>query len=134
MRYLKSYKLFVSLLAACIPGVLAGSAAAQNDPEPVNIAAGKPASFGSNPNYDLCTDAEDTLQLTDGRFAGRPVWVDKATVGWNNITPVVITIDLGSIQPISGASYSTAAGIAAMNPIVAIRFTIDLRVGSNITP
>ena len=29
---------------------------------------------------------------------------------------------------------STAAGIAAMNPIVAIRFTIDLRVGSNITP
>lgn len=41
--------------------------------------------------------------------------MQKGTVGWVRVKPpVVITIDLGKVQPISGASFSTAGGTAGV--------------------
>lgn len=90
----------------------------------VDLARGRPAVFSVAPNYALCTDPEDKLQLTDGRTSSRwkeggpedagSIWVRKGTVGWRNTMPVVITVDLGSVQPISGVLFSTAAGRAGV--------------------
>jgi hypothetical protein len=114
-----------------LPALLAGGAlsaltfvpASAQPEKPANIALGKSVTFGSNPNYALSTDPEDKLQLTDGKLSTegeqrevqntRSIWVQKGTVGWSNTYPS-ITIDLGSVQPISGVSYSTAAGRAGV--------------------
>ncbi len=77
----------------------------------VNIALGKPYVFGAPPNYGLCADAGDTTQLTDGAYTRGLFWCEKSTVGWGG-QRVVVTIDLGTVQPIRGASYNTAAGAA----------------------
>lgn len=89
-----------------------------------NIALGKTVTFSNNPNYALSTDPEDRLQLTDGKFSSlgelqtventSSIWVQKGTVGWSNTNPLTITVDLGSVQPISGVMYSTAAGRAGV--------------------
>jgi hypothetical protein len=71
------------------------------------------------------TKSNDLAQITDGLYAGdRPVWdeasnsnslwVQKGTVGWQHKKPVVITIDLGKVQPISGIIYSTGGGRAGV--------------------
>ena len=93
-------------------------------PAPVNIALGKPVTFNTKPNYSYSTDPGDQVQLTDGQYSSegqltevektRAIWVQKGTVGWVNKNPVVITIDLGSVQPISGVSFSTAGGTAGV--------------------
>ncbi len=75
----------------------------------INLAKGIPVTFSNQPNYHLCTDPEDTLQLTDGKFAGEGFWTDKLAVGWSAATSAVFTVDLGSIKPISGAMFSTAS-------------------------
>lgn len=90
-----------------------------------NLAAGKPVEFSRNPNYALCTDPDDKLQLTDGKFSSlgelqnvqntNSIWVQKGTVGWSNTSPLTITVDLGAVQPISGVMLSTAAGRAGVN-------------------
>jgi hypothetical protein len=36
--------------------------------EPVNLASGKKVSFFPPPNYQLCTDKQDAVQLTDGKY------------------------------------------------------------------
>lgn len=79
--------------------------------------------FSSNPNYQFCTDPDDAKQITDGLYSSggnaqkventTAIWVQKGTVGWVRAYPV-ITIDLGKEQPISGLSYSTAAGISGV--------------------
>ncbi len=89
-----------------------------------NIALGKTVTFSNNPNYALSNDSDDRLQLTDGKFSSKgeletventsSIWVQKGTVGWSNTNPLVITVDLGSVQPISGVMFSTAAGRAAV--------------------
>jgi len=89
-----------------------------------NIALHKPVTFNTKPNYSLCTDPDDNQQLTDGKYSSegqlqevqktRAIWVQKGTVGWQNRNPVVITIDLGSVQPISGVSFSTAGGTSGV--------------------
>ncbi len=101
-------------LAACT----FASPAAHAQPE--NIALGKSVTFSAPPNYSLSNDADDIKQLTDGKYSSigplqeventRAIWVQKNTVGWSKVMPLLITIDLGSVQPISGVSYSTAAG------------------------
>lgn len=79
-----------------------------------NLALGKPYTLDPAPNYPLCTDPGDATQLTDGRHSTGRFWSDKATVGWVNSKPVIITIDLGSVRPISGVSFNTAAGTAGV--------------------
>ncbi len=76
-----------------------------------NIAMGKTYTWEAAPRYAGCTDDADTTQLTDGKFSDGPeiMWLQKSTVGWQDTMPVVVTVDLGTIQPISGAGYSTAS-------------------------
>jgi len=74
-----------------------------------NIALGCPVTFDPAPNYGLCTDPDDSMQLTDGKFAGPGFWTDKLAVGWSAASPYHMTIDLGKVQPISGVMFSTAA-------------------------
>ena len=88
--------------------------------EPVNLALHRPYTLDPAPNYPLTTDPGDATDLTDGS-AARPgfpavgyLWNHKSAVGWSNQTSVAITIDLGSDQPISGASFNTAAGAAGV--------------------
>jgi hypothetical protein len=66
------------------------------------------------PNYGLCTDADDSKQLTDGVFTENYFWTQLTTVGWQGTPIVLVTIDLGQIQPIAGLCYSTAAGVAGV--------------------
>jgi hypothetical protein len=84
-----------------------GSAQASDE----NLAKGRPYVFRDQPGYPYCTDSGDAVQLTDGEFTSPPdtLWVQKPAVGWRSVIPVVFTVDLGKVQPISGAMYSTAA-------------------------
>ena len=78
-----------------------------------NIALHRPYTYSPAANYPLTKDDGDKTQLTDGvRSAARWLWVDKKAVGWGWPPLVTISLDLGGVQPISGASYSTAFGRA----------------------
>jgi len=79
-----------------------------------NIAKWKTYTFNAPPNYALCSDPGDIVQLTDGIFTSGYFWTQKTTVGWQRKRPIVITIDLGRIEPIRGVSYNTAAGVAGV--------------------
>jgi len=80
-----------------------------------NMAAGKTYTMSSPPTYSGCTDAGDATQLTDGIYTSGYFWSQMSTVGWNLPAPdPAITIDLGTIQPIEGISFNTAAGIAGV--------------------
>lgn len=82
-----------------------------------NLALNKSYTYYPDPNYPLCTDAGDLTQLTDGFVYGGKgsLWTAPGAVGWQNVTnPAIIRIDLGSNQPIRGASFHTAAGIAGV--------------------
>ncbi len=78
-----------------------------------NIALNKTYTMTPDPNYSLCTDQGDISQLTDGIYytGASSFWTQAAyTVGWNWISSPEINIDLGSVQPIEGISFNTAAG------------------------
>jgi hypothetical protein len=81
----------------------------------INLAAGKPYSFSTPPNYAACTDPDDATQLTDGVCTRAYFWRQKSTVGWWGKRPIVVTIDLGKIEPLRGVSYNTAAGDGDVN-------------------
>ncbi len=68
--------------------------------------------------------------LTDGRVFEQPdsLWSQKGTVGWNRRRrPVQITLDLGDVQPIRGASFHTAGGEVG----VALPSTIAVQVSKD---
>jgi hypothetical protein len=79
-----------------------------------NIALGRPYTMTPRPSYGLTSDTGDNAQLTDGTYTTGRLWRQAIAVGWTNAVPVVIVIDLGKIESISGVSYSTAAGIAGV--------------------
>jgi hypothetical protein len=121
MTYLKRIKVLLPALAGFVFMLpLASCAKAQDS----NIALNKSVIFSAKPNYALCTDPGDNIQLTDGKYSTegkqnevegtKNIWVQKGTVGWQFVKPVVITIDLESVQPISGVSFSTGAGTAGV--------------------
>jgi hypothetical protein len=86
---------------------------AQGATELQNIANGKPYTMSSPPNYSHCTDDGDQTDLTDGVVFEEPdsLWTQKSTVGWSRRRgPLQITLDLGSVEPVRGASYHTAGG------------------------
>lgn len=99
-----------------------------------NIALGKRASFNHPPNYALCTDSDDAIQLTDGEYSRqsspitgklRSIWTQKSTVGWSNKNPVAITLDLESVQPISGISFGSAGGAAGVRFPLAVHIAVS---------
>src|SRR4051812_36778050 len=95
-------------LIAVSPRPMAGASTGEN------IAFGKPYKVTPSPNYDLTQDAADATQLTDGNYTAKlsKFWTQKTTVGWQNTTTVVITVDLQSVRRIGGASINMAAGAA----------------------
>ncbi|HWL53892.1 MAG TPA: discoidin domain-containing protein [Chthoniobacteraceae bacterium] len=103
-------------------------------PERNNLAAGLRATFDPAPNYQLCKDPGDALQLTDGFFAGaestgkpnETLWVQKQTVGWANPRrPIVISFDLGEEKEIEGVMVSSAAGSSNVAWPAAIGFFVS---------
>lgn len=95
---------------------LLAAAPAQAQPWPtptpgVNLASGTACAYSPSPNYDLCTEAGDPFQLTDGIYNGSR-WADIATVGWVHSDPVVIDIDLGLPGAIGNVTFDTIAGAA----------------------
>ena len=80
-----------------------------------NLARGRPYTLDPRPNYPLTSDAADDVQLTDGVYTAGTLWTHATSVGWTNALPVSVVIDLGASQPISGVSYSTAAGTAGVS-------------------
>ena len=103
------------ILSALLVGGLA-MCAAQGPvgftPPGPNIALHKPYTLEPAPTYGDCADDADRTLLTDGVYTGGYFWVASTTVGWVHSRPVVVTIDLGQVEPIAGLSYSTAAGVA----------------------
>ncbi|MCX7008927.1 MAG: hypothetical protein NTY53_17055, partial [Kiritimatiellaeota bacterium] len=79
-----------------------------------NLALGKGYKLDPRPNYSYCTDPGDKTQLTDGQYTKGHFWTQKSTVGWNHASSATITLDLGAVQPIRGASFNTAAGVAGV--------------------
>lgn len=77
-----------------------------------NLALTRPYTLAPNPNYSLCADAGDAVQLTDGVYTEGHFWTRPSTVGWSGSAPRLINIDLGHDLPIKGVSFSTAAGVA----------------------
>ena len=77
-----------------------------------NIALHASYTLEPAPNYT----ADTGTHLTDGIYSSNAViWVDSNTVGWVHTKYIIVTIDLGSVKPISGISYSTGAGTADVN-------------------
>ena len=79
-----------------------------------NVAQGKPYALDPRPDYPHCTDPGDAKQLTDGKYASGYFWVETGTVGWHHSGTVLITIDLGKVEPIRGVTFRTAAGVAGV--------------------
>lgn len=78
-----------------------------------NIALGKPYTLFPEPNYKRTTGPEDFKDLTDGKKGTKYIWHDKNAVGWHHLrNGVDIIIDLKKNEPISGVTWSTAAGEA----------------------
>ena len=77
-----------------------------------NIALGASYTLEPGPNYGLCTEPGDAEQLTDGVYTDGYFWAQLSTVGWQEKTPSIFTLDLGTVRPIRGVSFSTAAGFA----------------------
>lgn len=103
---------------AVAPGATATGAA---DRPRNNIALGASYTLEPGPNYGLCTDPGDLEQLTDGVHTDGYFWLHKSTVGWQERTPSIFTLDLGAVQPIRGVSFSTAAGFADVKWPLTIR-------------
>jgi len=78
-----------------------------------NIALGASYTMEPGPGYELCSDPRDVEQLTDGVYSEGYFWTQESTVGWVNAKPVILTLDLGTVKPILGVSFHTAAGAAA---------------------
>lgn len=85
-----------------------------------NLALGRPYTWSSEPRYSLTKDADDAVQLTDGRHApsGGMMWTHRECVGWPTRSlrdqGVVVTVDLGAVLPISGFAWHYAAGCSGV--------------------
>jgi F5/8 type C domain len=109
-------------LLASIPNMLLAEAKVGE-----NIALGKPYKMDDRPSYIHCTDPGDATQLTDGQRSEGGYWTDRRTVGWTGKPFVVVTIDLGRIEPIAGLMIRSAAGRAGVfwAGSIAIQFSDD---------
>ena len=103
------------------PG-LSGAGPADRPSE--NIALGASYTLEPGPNYGLCTDPGDDAQLTDGMYTEGYFWTQPSTVGWQDKTPSILTLDLGTAMPVRGVSFSTAAGFADVRWPLTIRILV----------
>lgn len=90
-----------------------------------NLARGAKYVLSPPPSYSHCTDPGDATQLTDGQLTEGYFWTQKGTVGWSHAQYATITVDLGKTEPIGGASFRTAAGVAGVTWPAAIRIQVS---------
>jgi hypothetical protein len=83
-------------------------------PAPENLARDATYTLYPAPNYGLCTDPLDRVQLTDGQSTRSYFWTQKGTVGWNHVPYALVTVDLRQVAPIGGVALTTAAGAATV--------------------
>ena len=116
----------ISVLWACVGALDTSAVSAEATDKSPNIALRAPYVLEPAPNYKLCTDVGDKIQLTNGKLAeGSSLWMQPGTVGWQRVKHVSIVVDLGSVQPIQGASFRTAAGTAGVYWPTAIRLQVS---------
>ncbi len=97
---MKLYK-FLSLAAVCAAStILYGG----------NLAAGKRFVYEQRPTYHLTTDANDPLDLTDGKFKNDDIWFYKESVGWYGGAYYSFHIDLGERVSIDKVRIHMAQG------------------------
>ena len=114
-----------ALTAVALMAALAQPSAADPVDRPSeNIALGASYTLSPGPNYGLCTEAGDSEQLTDGMYTDGYFWAELSTVGWQEKTPSVFTLDLGAVKPIRGVSFSTAGGFADVTWPLMIRILV----------
>jgi hypothetical protein len=106
--------LSVGLLLIPVLGLGPVPLSAAEDDAARNVAFGKSYTLFPQPTYAHCTDAGDREQLTDGKTTTGYFWTQQGTVGWQSVRYAMITIDLGEVQAIAGASLTTAAGVAGV--------------------
>lgn len=111
----------IALLSAGVVFLICGSIWGEGE----NMALGNLYKLYPRPNYRYCTDPGDTKQLTDGNYTEGYFWTQLSTVGWQWARPAIITVDLGKVEPISGASYNTAAGTADVTWPMAIEVLVS---------
>gem|GEM_PF-2147818 len=103
-----SYKHTCIIAAAsllCLNAMRAGPLLAAD-----NLARGHACTFAVPPNYSLCSDPADHLQLTDGVKLGAD-WIKKSTVGWMTIPLIpAVTIDLQAHCAIDEVRLHTVSG------------------------
>lgn len=82
-----------------------------------NIALAKPYTLWSQPSYPYCSDADDRIQLTDGKSTKEYFWTQQGTVGWSHPAYSLVTVDLGPFDfprqttlHIGGWSYTNGGG------------------------
>lgn len=90
-----------------------------------NLARGAKYVMSPPPSYSHCTDPGDATQLTDGQLTEGYFWTQEGTVGWSHAQYATITVDLGRVEPIGGASFRTAAGAAGVTWPAAIRIQVS---------
>ena len=91
-----------------------------------NVALGSSYTVEPDPNYHLCTDDGDIVQLTDGIFAPSvQMWAFNECVGWNRAKRAVITVDLEQDTPIAGVALSTEAGYAGVGWPAAVLIAVS---------
>jgi len=102
--HIKYIVLWVALVGLASDSI--SIASAKDTPPPMeNIALGKPYALEPTPNYLRCSDPGDFTQLTDGKAGGKLwIWALQETVGWEAVGYAIITVDLGTIQPIQGVA------------------------------
>ena len=105
-------------VAPSVPGTI------PTDRPSENIALGASYTIEPGPNYGLCSDPGDHEQLTDGVYTEGYFWAQLSTVGWQEKTPSILTLDLGAVKPIRGVSFHTAAGFADVRWPLTIRILV----------
>lgn len=116
---------FVVLVFLASDPLLPAAAAEAASGAAENIARGRSYSLYPQPGYSHCTDPGDREQLTDGQTTADYFWTQRGTVGWQAVRYASVTIDLGSVQPISGVSMTTAAGVAGVTWPLAVYILVS---------
>ena len=76
----------------------------------VNVGLHCSYTFQPQPNYSLCKDSSDIVQLTDGKSYGS-YWTKKSTVGWSRAsTGIEIVIDLKRISSVDTVKVHSVGG------------------------
>lgn len=75
-----------------------------------DLAIGKSYAVNPKPNYQGTVDELDRRQLTDGSYTTGKFWSAKTTVGWQEVGPIQVQLDLERSASIEQICLNTARG------------------------